>query len=76
MGRLVDIAWPELDIVVVAELADEENPELCEEFWQDLPFKVMQAHPVVSGESLLCVDANDQHGTSSAAPTHCRLRNR
>jgi len=52
MGRLIDIAWPELDIKVVAELADEENPELCEEFWQDLPFKVLQAHPVVSGESL------------------------
>lgn len=52
MGRLIDIKWPELDITVVAELADEQNPEMCKEFWQDLPFKVMQAHPVVSGESL------------------------
>lgn len=52
MGRLIDIKWPELDITVVAELADELNPDMCEEFWQDLPFKVMQAHPVVSGESL------------------------
>ncbi len=52
MGRLVNIAWPELDITVVAELADEQNPELCEEFWWHLPFKVLQAHPVVSGESL------------------------
>jgi len=37
MGRLVDISWPELEISVVAELADEQNPELCEEFWQNCP---------------------------------------
>lgn len=52
MGRLIDIKWPELGVTIVAELNDENNPEMCEEFWQDLPFKVMQAHPVVSGESL------------------------
>ncbi|MGI4815125.1 MAG: DUF3830 domain-containing protein [Janthinobacterium lividum] len=52
MGRLIDIHWPSLDIKVVAELADEDNPELCEEFWQHLPFKILQAHPVVSGESV------------------------
>lgn len=54
MGRLIDIAWPDLDVTVVAELADESNPEMCEEFWQHLPFRVLQAHPVVSGESLYC----------------------
>lgn len=69
MGRLIDIKWPELDILVVAELADEENPELCEEFWQDLPFKVMQAHPVVSGESLYCWTP-----TISTAPVRVRQR--
>jgi hypothetical protein len=52
MGRKIDINWPELGVKVVAELADESNPELCEEFWQHLPFKVLQAHPVVSGESV------------------------
>ena len=52
MGRKIDIRWPELDVTVVAELSDETNPELCEEFWQHLPFKVLQAHPVVSGESV------------------------
>src|ERR1700686_1312265 len=52
MGSKIDISWPELDNTVVAELADETNPELCEEFWQHLPFKVLQAHPVVSGESV------------------------
>jgi len=52
MGRLTDIKWAGLNIEVVAELADGLNPEICEEFWQGLPFKVLQAHPVVSGESL------------------------
>lgn len=54
MGRLIDIRWPSLDVTVVAELADETNLEMCEEFWQQLPFRVPQAHPVVSGESLYC----------------------
>jgi len=69
MGRLIDIKWPELDIAVVAELADEDNPEMCEEFWQDLPFKVMQAHPVVSGESLYAWTP-----TISTAPVRRRER--
>ncbi|MGI4814500.1 MAG: DUF3830 domain-containing protein [Janthinobacterium lividum] len=51
MGRLVDICWPELGVTVVAELNDTRNAALCEEFWQHLPFKVLQSHPVVSGES-------------------------
>jgi len=69
MGRLIDISWPELDIQVVAELADEENPELCEEFWRDLPFKVLQAHPVVSGESLYAWTP-----TISTAPVRLKRR--
>lgn len=69
MGRLIDIRWPELDVTVVAELADEQNPEMCEEFWQDLPFKVMQAHPVVSGESMYAWTP-----TISTAPVRLRER--
>ncbi len=69
MGRLIDIRWPELDVTVVAELADERNPEMCEEFWQDLPFKVLQAHPVVSGESLYAWTP-----TISTAPVKLRER--
>ncbi len=52
MGRKVRLSWAEADVSVVAELADEQNPELCEEFWQSLPFTVSQEHPVVSGESI------------------------
>ncbi|HXX40478.1 MAG TPA: DUF3830 domain-containing protein [bacterium] len=52
MGRLVDITWPTLNINVVAELADDLNPELCDDFWASLPFTVLQDHPIVSGETI------------------------
>lgn len=67
MGRLIDIAWPQLNVKVVAELNDERNPELCEEFWQQLPFKVTQAHPVVSGASMYAWTP-----VVSSAPVHHR----
>lgn len=52
MARKIKLSWPELGESVVAELFDERNPELCQEFWEVLPFTVPQAHPVVSGESI------------------------
>ncbi|HZU63267.1 MAG TPA: hypothetical protein VFF98_06270 [Novosphingobium sp.] len=69
MGRLIDISWPSVGITVVAELADELNPEMCEEFWRCLPFKVLQAHPVVSGESLYAWAP-----VVSSAPVHVKER--
>jgi hypothetical protein len=67
MGRLIDIHWPSLNVKVVAELNDERNPELCEEFWQHLPFTIMQAHPVVSGASMYAWTP-----IVSSAPVHHR----
>lgn len=67
MGRLIDISWPSLGVTVVAELNDERNPELCEEFWQHLPFKILQAHPVVSGASMYAWTP-----IVSSAPVHHR----
>lgn len=52
MSRQISISWPELDIVVPATLADDENPELCDELWRHLPFGIVQSHPVVSGSSV------------------------
>lgn len=52
MPRAISITWPELDVSVVASLADDENPELCSEFWRHLPFGIVQSHPVVSGSSV------------------------
>ena len=52
MGRSIKISWPQLDVSVQATLADEQNPELCDDFWSVLPFQVLQEHPVVSGQSV------------------------
>lgn len=56
MGRQIDLSWrgPGVCVDALAELADEQNPELCEDFWGCLPFTVLQDHPVVSGESMYC----------------------
>jgi len=56
MGRLIDLSWrgPGVHVDAIAELADEQNPQLCEDFWGCLPFTVLQDHPVVSGESVYC----------------------
>ncbi len=48
----ITITWPELDVTVGATLADDANPELCEEFARHLPFGIVQSHPVVSGSSV------------------------
>jgi hypothetical protein len=52
MSRTIRLSWPTLGESVIAELADEDNPELCDEFWAALPFTITQEHPVVSGESM------------------------
>ena len=54
MGRLIDLSWrgPDVHVDAIAELADEQNPELCEKFWACLPFTVLQDNSVVSGESM------------------------
>lgn len=49
---LIRMTWPELDISVQASLSVHANPELCTEFYEALPFRVMQSHPMVSGKSL------------------------
>jgi hypothetical protein len=50
--RVISVTWPELDIAVTATLADHANPELCDEFCRQLPFGIVQSHPVVSGSSV------------------------
>lgn len=48
----VSITWPEIDVAVTATLADDLNPELCDELARHLPFGIVQSHPVVSGSSV------------------------
>jgi hypothetical protein len=52
MGRKIRISWPTVGITVLAELEDDKNLELCNEFWSCLPFSVLQSHPVVSGAAI------------------------
>ncbi|MPZ51742.1 MAG: DUF3830 domain-containing protein [Acidimicrobiia bacterium] len=54
MSGRIRVEWPELDRAVLVDLADDLNPELCQELRSHLPFTVTQEHPVVSGSSLTC----------------------
>ncbi|AXO68561.1 hypothetical protein B0909_24515 (plasmid) [Rhizobium rhizogenes] len=51
-GQKVRLTWEPLGISVIAYLATKENPELCNDLIQALPFTVVQDHAVVSGESM------------------------
>ena len=50
MGRIFEIYWPDFETVVEAKLCDEENPELCEQFWKHLPFDTILAASMSAGE--------------------------
>jgi len=50
MGRIFEIYWPDFDTVVDAELFDDENPELCDQFWNHLPFETVMAASMSAGE--------------------------
>jgi hypothetical protein len=51
-GRTIELSWHPLDITVHATLADNLNPDLCDDLAEALPFTVLQDHSVVSGESI------------------------
>lgn len=52
MSRRFEIEWPDFDFVVPVDLLDDENPELCEEFWRELPFQTIFAGSMSAGEML------------------------
>lgn len=52
MPREIEIEWSDFGVAIFAELFDEENPELCEAFWQCLPFQTVFAASMSSGEML------------------------
>ena len=37
VSRIFEIEWPDFNVTVCAELLEEENPAMCEAFWQGLP---------------------------------------
>ncbi len=50
MSRKFEIEWPDFEVTVTVDLLDEENPELCEVFWQSLPFQTIFAASMSAGE--------------------------
>ena len=50
MSRKFEVGWADFGITVTMELLDEENPELCEAFWQSLPFQTIFAASMSAGE--------------------------
>jgi hypothetical protein len=53
-GRKIEIEWPKYGKKVTALMLDNENPELCGEFWKHLPFECVQEHGVVTGDIIYC----------------------
>jgi len=42
--------WADFGVSIPVELLDEENPEICEQFWQALPFRTIFAASMSAGE--------------------------
>jgi hypothetical protein len=52
LTRTFQIEWTDFKTVVRVELAENENPRLCQEFWDTLPFKTILAASMSAGEML------------------------
>lgn len=50
MPREIEIEWSDFGVAISAELLDGENPEICEVFWQCLPFQTIFAASMSAGE--------------------------
>jgi len=50
MARKFEIEWPDFGVTIPVNLLDEENPQLCEAFWQSLPFQTIFAASMSAGE--------------------------
>ncbi len=54
MNRHILIEWPELNLKVRAELAEDRNKELCREFWDHLPFSSIMNNAGITDGSRYC----------------------
>ncbi len=64
---LILMRWEPLGIEVRAALAVDQNPELCRDLLDTLPFTVLQEHAVVTGKSMFAWTP-----AMSTAPVHVR----
>ena len=51
MVRKVDLVFPEFNIKVVGTVQDETEPELCEVFWGQLPFRGACVNTLSTGDT-------------------------
>lgn len=49
-GQKIRITWDKLGFIVYGHLATRNNPDLCADFTQMLPFEVLHTHALVSGD--------------------------
>ena len=54
MNRRILLEWPGLGLSAHATLADDQNPELCNELWNALPFDSIMNNAVVTDGSMYC----------------------
>ena len=54
MGGVFVISWPRFEKAVEAELLEEQDPKLCQDFWDALPFRSIQSHAVCAGVQMYC----------------------
>jgi len=52
MGRKFEIVWPDFDISLEMTLFDEVNPELCNTFWDSMPFRTKMAGSMSAGQMM------------------------
>ena len=54
MNRRILLEWPDLKLSAVAELADDKNPELCDDLWNALPVCSIMNNAVITDGSMYC----------------------
>ena len=54
--RQIEIEWLPLNKRVVAVLAEDKNPTLCDLLWSYLPYRSIQHHALISGQHLYHFD--------------------
>ena len=54
MNRRILLEWPDLQLSAIAELADDKNPELCDDLWNALPIYSIMNNAVITDGSMYC----------------------
>lgn len=54
MNRRILLEWPDLGLSARATLADDKNPELCDDLWNALPIHSIMNNAVITDGSMYC----------------------